>query len=396
MAGLGHRSRSPCRSPRGPPSGCGKPPCGGAACRSSARRTQAGACRVRVTQRRAAHRARLARGPRQARDEGLREAHRRGTARADALAPRRRADRGHGALGRRRAAPHDARALSRQPSAGTSWTSDSTGANRSPCSATRSTTCARRRRRGAPGRRSPGTSRTSSHVTRRRHRRPLAGAQRVDADRRLVLVVLAVVDEDLAAAQRLRHPRRRRGPARRPRAVSATARAKPFVSLVRRVGRVQRDVDLHALGARGLRERLAGRGSRTSPAATARPGSTRRSSPAGPGRGRRPSPSGARSARRASSDVCSSSAARLPSQTSVGRSLQTHELDDLLRQLDRRDRDPLGPVATGTASRRSTCRRRRWGSACASAAGPRGAAGSPARRATRYSMTSRFVKPTAG
>src|SRR4051812_11370069 len=42
-------------------------------------------------------------------------------------------------------------------------------------------------------------------VERRGHRRPLAGAQRVDGHRRLVLVVLAPVDEHLAAAQRLPH-----------------------------------------------------------------------------------------------------------------------------------------------------------------------------------------------
>ena len=41
----------------------------------------------------------------------------------------------------------------------------------------------------------------------RRDRRPLAGPQRVDGDRRLVLVVLAPVDEDLALAQLLRHLR---------------------------------------------------------------------------------------------------------------------------------------------------------------------------------------------
>ena len=56
----------------------------------------------------------------------------------------------------------------------------------------------RPRRRASPGRSS------SSHGDRRRHRRPLARAQRVDAHGRLLLVVLAPVDQHLAARSSFR------------------------------------------------------------------------------------------------------------------------------------------------------------------------------------------------
>ena len=76
--------------------------------------------------------------------------------------------------------------------------SSATGANRSPCSSTRAEHLG-----GGEAellgvaRRSPSTS---SQSERRRDRRPLARAQGVDVDRRLVLVVLAPVDEHLARA----------------------------------------------------------------------------------------------------------------------------------------------------------------------------------------------------
>ena len=117
---------------------------------------------------------------------------------------------------------------------------------------------------------------------RRRDRRPLHRPQRVDVDRRLVAVVLAPVHEHLAGALGLAHVRddalrvaaleQLRQPARE--------RARVRVGDPRRV---QRQVDLHALRARRLRERLQPEMVERQLAAPARPARTPRSSPAGPG-----------------------------------------------------------------------------------------------------------------
>ena len=88
---------------------------------------------------------------------------------------------------------------------------------------------------------------------RRRHGRAGAGAQRVGRDRRLRRVVLAPVDEHLARPQHLLHPpddgvgRLRRQLLRQRLRVPAGVLA---------VGGLDRRVDLHALGARRLHDRV--------------------------------------------------------------------------------------------------------------------------------------------
>ena len=86
---------------------------------------------------------------------------------------------------------------------GSSCSSSSTGANRSPCSSTRSSTAAasKRTRLGiAVARRAPRPPPSRSGVE---TRRPLPRPQRVDGDGRLGAVVLAPVDEHLALAKLL-------------------------------------------------------------------------------------------------------------------------------------------------------------------------------------------------
>ena len=154
--------------------------------------------------------------------------------------------------------------------------------------------------------------------------------------------------------------------------------------LVRDAGRVQRHVDLQPLGARRLRERLQAELLEHPLQPQRRRGSTRRSSPARPGRGRRPSSSGSSRPRRGAA-ACAARARRgsRARRASAGRCRRrTRRSSSTAARARSR---PNRGGATGTASRRSSCRRRRWGSARASAAGPRGAAGSPARsrRSTR-------------
>ena len=175
--------------------------------------------------------------------------------------------------------------------------------------------------RCASKRRSSGSRRALDLVPgdRRRHGGPLACTQRVHADGRLEVHVLAPVDKDLALPQllallgddevrvllleQLRHrARERRG-------------------LVVGHGGVKRQVHLHALRTGRLGKAARARAARTCRAGAARRGSTRRSSPAGRGRGRTRPSSGRSYAVAVPSDVCSSSAARFASQMSVGRSL---------------------------------------------------------------------------
>ena len=82
----------------------------------------------------------------------------------------------------------------RYSASGSFCSSSTTGANRSPCSATRSSTSAAVNTRSS-GSRDSVTASTSSQRQRRRDRRLRQRPQRVDADRGLVARVLAPVDE---------------------------------------------------------------------------------------------------------------------------------------------------------------------------------------------------------
>ena len=175
---------------------------------------------------------------------------------------------------------------------------------------------------------SPAAQRRAQLVPleRRRDRRPLARAQRVHADRRLVRVVLAVVDQHLAGAQRLASCARPRARARPARRAARPPRAKRLRLLVgRRAGAsgtyTCRPFEPDVFGK--LR-----RPSRSN--APASHSATRQHSmivAGGPGSRSKTTAVGRSSAGARCSGTCSSSAARLASQTSVGRSSTTREVD---------------------------------------------------------------------
>ena len=235
------------------------------------------------------------------------------------------------------------------------------GAKRSPCSSTRARTASASNtsRSGSPAARA-----LADLVPRERRRdgRPLPRAQRVHVDRRLVLVVLAPVDEHLAAAQRLASGATRRASGSSRSSSSATAFAKPFVTVVGRRG-VQRDVDLQALRARRLGEALQPEAAEHALEQQARRGSTRRSSRARRGRGRTRASSGgsmssARDERRVQLEV--GEVGEPDERRAV---VADDELDRLRARRHARGRAPSRAGATARSSRRSTARRRRWGSA---------------------------------
>ena len=155
----------------------------------------------------------------------------------------------------------------------------------------------------------------------RRDGRPLARPQRVDGDRRLVLVVLAPVDEHLALAQLLRHPRDDQV------GLGALERLRDGVG--ERLRLLVGDLACSAARRPGAPSTRRSSGStrararRTARAAAARPGSSRGCRPARRGRGRRRARSGARSPSASESEGWSSSAASWAIQISVARSLQT-------------------------------------------------------------------------
>ena len=274
-----------------------------------------------------------------------------------AAAPGRHRRRGH----RRRRAGAGARE-GRVPAAAAPAGASSTGANRSPCSATRASTSSalkasasgsRLRARPPP----PPSDRGGD-------RRALAARSEYTQTGRLVLVVLAPVDEHLARRAGLGHLGHDE---LRVRGARAPGRA-PCANVLRLlVGgrRVERHVELHALGAGGLRERLAGRSGRTRRAAGSAtsahstmvaggPGSRSKASIVGacgvvgaapaayaaPGRRGWPARRASAGPRRGSSDVAPVVARLAPARCAPS---------------------PAG--GSGTASRRRTARRRRSGSA---------------------------------
>ena len=134
-------------------------------------------------------------------------------------------------------------------SEGSSCRSSTTGANRSPRSSTR-------RRTSAASNTSAAGILELLPVERRRHRRALARPQRVDAHGRLVLVVLAPVDQHLAAPQLLlllgHDQLRMRGLQMARKRLREQLGAVVVVDVVD----IERHVHLDALRARGLREAL--------------------------------------------------------------------------------------------------------------------------------------------
>src|SRR6266702_1491014 len=84
----------------------------------------------------------------------------------------------------------------------------------------------------------------------RRYRRPLARAQRINADGCLVLVVLAPIDENLAGADRLLHIRHDKLAMF---VIQQTRNGvREWFGLVVSGFRVERNVDLQSLGSRGF------------------------------------------------------------------------------------------------------------------------------------------------
>ena len=163
-------------------------------------------------------------------------------------------ERGREHSGRHQRARAGAEEAATYQSSGSSCSSSSTGAKRSPWRSIRSSTSPASKTRPEP---SPLSAARLDLVPGDRGRggRALAGAQRVDGDRRFAAVVLGPVDEDLALAFDLFHLR------------DDQVRGLLFEQLGDRFGErfgrlvadllgVERDVDLHPLRARGLGEAL--------------------------------------------------------------------------------------------------------------------------------------------
>ena len=104
-----------------------------------------------------------------------------------------------------------------------------TGANKSSLSAIRSMTSSNSnvRRAELPFFNVPATS---SHVTGVENGRTLLRSQRISIDRRLMIVVLASIDQNFAGPQALLHPRDH-GVGKSSLSNSASARARAFVRL---------------------------------------------------------------------------------------------------------------------------------------------------------------------
>ena len=249
----------------------------------------------------------------------------------------------------------------RHPSCGRCCSTVSTAANRSPCSATRASTSAASKRSSSVA---VGARLDLVPRHRRRHRRLGPGPQRVRGDRRLVVGVLAPVDEDLPRPHGLGHHRRDLlGQLLLEHLPDGEGEVGGL--LVGHAGRVQRHVQLQALRARRLAPALELDGGEHLADLQRRSAQQSLMSVVGPGvevehhrpracRGRRPAPS----ARAARSPPCWP-----PTPAPPCSSMQQYSMPPLRSPGPSATGDPLGAVLRAALLEEALGRRCRWGSA---------------------------------